>query len=239
MGIASLIRHAHVRLSAGILSVLSIIALTASSACVEDQDFLIVEKAIWFADRETCTLSGSEATPLNMPVDVSFDTRIGMGFWVTNNQSPNPGSNSGINDSEITIETAEVELSFSGGAIEGGSFELTLPSNSVNGGDSTPVLVQVPTEVTDSIRANMTPGEFETLEMAVTFKGRKYGRSGNNKLGEVETRTYVFPFEICMGCLASCGTSEGCMACPTQTEWYGTCGFAQGLPVLHPICATE
>lgn len=237
MGIASPTRHARVRLSAGLTASIlgSIIALTASSACIEDQDFLIVEKAIWFTDRDSCTLTGSEPTPLNMTVDVAFDTRIGMGFWVTNNQTPNPGSNSGIDDSEITVESVDVELSYSGGAIEGASFELTLPNNSVLGGNSTPVFVTAPTEVTDSIRATMSPGEFETLEMAVTFKGRKYGRSGNNKLGEVKTRTYVFPFDICMGCLPSCGTEE-CMPCPTQTEWAGTCGLAQGLPILHPSC---
>jgi hypothetical protein len=203
----------------------------SSSACVQDQDFLVVERAVWF-EGEDCTLSDNSMTPLAMVVDVGFQTRIGMGFVVTNNTSPNPGSNSGIDDSDIAIQSAEVKLSFSGGTVDGGSFEVTLPSNSLLGGNSQAFLVQVPTEVSDSLRASVAPGEFETLEMEVVFKGRKFGQAGNSKLGEVESRAYVYPFEICNGCLADCS----CGACPTESEWLGLCGFAQGTNVISPFC---
>lgn len=220
-------RHARAGLIAGL------IALTVGSACAQDQDFLIIERAVWFGDRESCTLSAGDESPLNMTVDVSFDTRIGMGFVVTNNQSPNPGSNTGIDDSEVVIESAEVNLSFSGGAVSSESFEVTVPTNSIPGGGSEVVLVQIPTEVTQSLRAGMSPGQFETLEMEVVFKARKYGQAGNSKLGEVESRAYTFPFEICLGCLADCNV---CGTCPSATEWVGACGFAQGISVYHPIC---
>lgn len=220
-------------ISGSILAML--VALMGGSGCAQDQDFLIVERALWFADRDACTLTGSEATPLSMPVDVSFDTRIGMAFLITNNQSPNPGSNTGIDDSEVAIQSAEVNLSFSGGAVAGGSFEVTLPNNSIRGGNSETFLVQIPTEVSQSLRAGMVAGQYEILEMEVVFKGRKYGQAGNSKLGEVETRAYTFPFEICMGCLRDCT----CGVCPTANEWVGTCGFAQGMSVYHPICDAE
>lgn len=215
--------------------VASLVALAAGSACVQDQEFLIVENAVWFDDAEDCTLTDSSGVPLTMTVDVSFETRIGIGLIVTNNQSPNPGSNTGVDDSEITLEGAEVTLSFSGGSVSGGSFEATLPSNSIPGGESQTVLVQIPTEVTESLRASMSPGDYETLEMEVVVKGRKYGQAGNSKLGEVQTRAYTYPFEICHGCLADCT----CGTCPTATEWVGTCGFAQGLPVYHPSCNAD
>ncbi|MFO7563705.1 MAG: hypothetical protein R6X02_13740 [Enhygromyxa sp.] len=216
--------------------VAALVALVAGSACVQDQDFLIVERALWFGDRDDCTLGGSQETPLALAVDVSFDTRIGMGFLVTNNQSPNPGSNTGLDDSEVIIESAEVNLAFSGGAVAGGSFEVTLPSNSLGGGQSEAFLIQVPTEVSQSLRGGMTPGQFETLEMEVVFKGRKYGQAGNSKLGEIQSRAYTFPFELCHGCLADCSV---CGVCPSTNEWVGTCGFAQGLPIYHPSCDAE
>jgi hypothetical protein len=224
--------HVRTGLIAGLASIMAL----AASACVQDQDFLIVERAVWFTERDNCTLSDNTESPLNMTADVSFNTRIGMGFIITNNQSPNPGSNTGIDDSEVMIESAEVNLSFSGGAVTGGSYELTIPSNSIAGGDSQVVFVQIPTEVTDSLRAGMSPGQFETLEMEVVFKGRKHGQTGKSKLGRIEARAFTYPIEICHGCLADCSQ---CGTCPTATAWVGTCGFAQGDSVYHPICDAE
>jgi|GEM_PF-2869834 len=235
MGSVAQTSHARVRSCSNFRSGLlaGLIALTAGSACVSDQDFLIVENAVWFGSRDDCTLEASGQAPLAMTADVSFDSRIALGFVVTNNQSPNPGSNTGINDSEVAITSAEVRLSFSGGAIAGSEFEVTVPSDSISGGNSRTFLIQIPTAVTLSIRESMTAGEYETLEMEVTFKGRKYGQAGNSSLGEVATRPYTFPLEICMGCLTYC--DDECQ-CPTPTEWVGTCGFAQELPVYHPAC---
>ena len=207
--------------------------------CVQDQDFLIVERATWFNGRDNCALSNGGDTPLAMAVDVAYDTQIGMAFIVANNQSPNANSNTGIDDSEIQIESAEVNLSFSGGAIEGGSFEAAVPTDSIKGGDSAVFLVRIPTQVTQSLRSAMSglpEGSIETLEMDVVFKGRKTGQAGNTKLGEVETRPYTYPFDICLDCLTDC---DECGTCPTQTEWVGSCGFAQGVSIYHPVCDSD
>jgi hypothetical protein len=227
MAFASLTRHARASF------VLSLGLGALAPACVQEQDFLIVERAVWFDGSDTCTLTASSSTPLTMVADVAFVTRIGMGFVITNKQSPNPGSNTGIDDSEVMLERAEVSLSFSGGAIAGGEFEVTLPSNSIAGGSSQPVLVQIPTAVTDSLRASMSPGQFESLEMQVVFVGRRNGQVGSSRLGEVETRTFTYPIEICNGCLVDC---SDCELCPTPTEWVGVCGFAQDTAVRHPSC---
>lgn len=232
MVFASNLRHARTTLVAGLVG---LVALATGSACVEEQDYLVVERAVWFSDREDCTLSSDSLIPLAMTVDVAFQTRIAMGFVIANNQSPNAGSNSGIDDSDIEVESVEVNLTYSGGAIEGGSFEMPVPNNTIAGGEDLAFLVQAPTEVTDSLRASLTPGQYETLEMEVVFKGRKYGASGGKKLGEVTTRAYTYPFDICLGCLTDCLYCETGV-CPTPVEWSGTCGFAQGLSVYDPVC---
>jgi len=221
--------------------VAGLVALAAASACVQEQDYLNVERAVWFADRDDCTLTADGEIPLAMTVDVSFQTRIAMGFVVANHQTPNAGSNSGIDDSQIEVETVEVRLTYSGGAIPNAEFEMPVPNNSIFGGDELAFLVQAPTEVTEAIRASLTPGQFETLEMEVVFVGRKYGASGGKALGEVKTRAYTYPFDICMGCLADCtclGECSGCL-CPTQIAFDGTCGFAQGLSVISPECLVD
>lgn len=217
--------------------------LTAGSACVQSQDLLVVDRAVWFNGRDNCGLGGSEDTPLAMAVDVKFDTRIGMAFLVTNNQSVNPNSNTGIDDSEVQIETADVNLSFSGGAVSGGSFEVQLPTNQIPGGSSETFLIQIPSSVSESLRATMQglpASSYETLEMEVVFKGRKYGQVGGSKLGVVETPPYIYPFEVCYGCLEYCGDGTACESgaptCPTETEWDGSCGFAQGVSIVHPTC---
>ncbi len=222
-----------------VAALLAVSTLPAATACVQNQDLVIVERAVWFPDRDDCTLG--DDSPLAMTVDVAFDTRIGMGFLIANHQVKNKGSNTGVDDTEIRIDTAEVTLSFSGGGISSDSFEVTVPSNSFSGGETEPHLIQLPASVAESLRETMEglpPGSIEVLEMDVVFKGRRTGQVGNTKLGSVKTPAYTYPFDICLGCLGACGTvDEACAgACPTVTEWVGTCGFAQGLSVVFPTC---
>lgn len=232
MVFASFNRRVHASLVAGLIAV-------SASACVEDQDYLVVERAVWFTDAETCVLSDGEPSPLSMTVDVTFDSRIGMGFLVKNNTTPYENSNSGIDDSEISMESAEVRLSFSGGSFEGSSFEVTLPSQSIGSEETVPFVVEAPVEVTRTLRGMMTPGEIQTLEMEVIFKGRTYGQAGKSKLGTVESRAFTYPFDVCLGCLADCS----CGDCPTADNWVGLCNYAQfasvGLPGCDPDAATD
>lgn len=216
------------------------VGITLGSACVQDQDYLIVENALWFADRDDCELG--DFVPLSMTVDVQYDSQIALGFSLANLQTSNESSNTGVDDSEIKVESVEVRLSFSGGAISESGFELTVPNNAIVGGDSSPFLVQLPLSVTESLRETMQglpPSAIEILEMEVMFKARRSNQVGNSKLGSIETRPYVFPLEICYGCLGFCQSADQCESaetCPAPDAWSGTCGFAQGLPVVHPLC---
>jgi hypothetical protein len=218
-----------------------LMGIVLGSACVPDQDYLIVERAVWFDDRDTCLLG--DETPVAMSIDVSFASPIGMGFLITNNQTSYKNSSTGIDDSEVVMQTADVSLSFSGGAVEGGSFTVTVPSNSVLGGESEPFLIQIPASVNESLRttmASLPPNSIEVLEMEVIFHARRSNQAGNSKLGSITTRPYVFPFDVCFGCLAYCAAPDECSGmetCPTITDWKGTCGFAQGLSIIQPQCA--
>ena len=220
---------------AGLLA--GLMTLTAGTACVQEQDFLIIKNAVWFDT--SCVLSTSANPPLLVNVDVKFDSDIAMGFVISNTQTQNQNSNTGIDDTEIQLEGAEVTLSFSGGAVSPSSFEVPIPTDSISGGGETAALIHLPSEISQSLRATMSAlpaGSVEHLEMEVIFTGHKAGQVGNTKIGLVESRPFTFPFEICYGCLENCD----CGTCPTETEWEGSegsCGFAQRGEIVHPTCA--
>jgi hypothetical protein len=169
-----------------------------------------------------------------------------MAFIVANEQVPNLGSNTGIDDTEVFMETAEVTLSFTGGGVSGNTFEVPIPTNSIPGGESEIFLIQIPADVASSLRTTMAglpAGSIEFLEMEVVFKGRRNGQVGGSKIGVVETRPYSFPFQICHACLGACLAAEECggvagdpLVCPSDMAWSGVCGFAQGLSVIGPGC---
>lgn len=228
-----------------------LMTLTASTACVGEQEFVVVERAIFF-DGDSCLLTDSSPSQAMMTIDVGyFGGSIAMGFVVTNNQVPDSGSASGVDDSEVVLDTAEVTLSFSGGGLAVSSFEVPIPSTSIGSGDTVIHLVEVPSGVADSVRTTMAglgEGSYEYLDMEVIFKGRRMGQVGKGKLGAVETRPFTFPFEICYGCLALCLPATDCggvagdpNVCPAPPNpdilINGLCGHAQGGYVYAQGCS--
>lgn len=235
---------------ARVASLVGLTALTVGSACVQDQELLIVDHAVWPLDAnpgEACAFDPNGDEPAKMTVDVSYETEIGMAFAVFNRTLPNAGSNTGIDDSEIVIETADVVLSFSGGGLSTSSYEYQVPTNSIGGNETRAFLVTIPAEIVRSMRPAVPVGTAETeiLEMEVTFRGRKAGQVGAGKLGEVKARPYTFPFEICNGCLRGCladsecsATAVGLFCADDQLDWIGgTCGYAQGQAIYSSVCS--
>ncbi|EDM74736.1 hypothetical protein PPSIR1_35472 [Plesiocystis pacifica SIR-1] len=211
--------------------------------CVDEQDHLVISRAVWFDARDNCVLSNNTASPLNMVADVSFDTQIGMGFVVENNQIQNAGSNTGIDDSVVQLLSADVTFTYSGGAAPTG-FNSPIPQTSIAGGESDVVLVDIPTSITEQLRGTLSEGVIEVLEMTVVIKARRTDSiSDDGPLGKIETQEFTYPLEICLGCLRYCGApsdSEECVGvCPSTTGFSGTCGYAQGLPVSAPGCEPD
>jgi hypothetical protein len=203
--------------------------VACSLSCASDQDYLIIENAIWASDG--CGLTASSASVASMTVDVAFPGMIGIGLTVTNNLTEYDFSNTGIDDTEIVLETAEVSLSFSGGGISANTIEVAIPTESISGGDSAAILVRVPSDVAMSLAetmANLPENTIETLEMEVVITGHR-SQSGDRKVGAIRSRVFTFPFDVCYGCLATCTCPDGTtQICPTADDWTGTCGFAQG-----------
>lgn len=220
--------------------VLGTVGITLGGACVQDQDYLIVEHALWFSDRDECELG--DMIPLSMTVDVLYESQIAMGFSLANLQTASESSNTGVDDAEVKVESVEVSLSFAGGALSESFFEITVPNTAIPGSESAPFLVQLPLSVTESLRATMQglpSNTIEILEMEVRFKARRSNQVASSKLGSITTRTFVYPLEICYGCLGACLAPDDCDSaetCPSSGSWSGTCGFAQGLAVVHPLC---
>lgn len=231
-------------LHAGLMVCLA--ALVSSTACVDAQEFLLIENAVWLDD--SCMGSSSEALEY-LTADVAFASPLALGFAVTNHRVQNQGSGTNLgDDTEIVLDYAEVNLSFSGGAVGVASFEYQLPTNSVGGGSTTIVLIEFPTEVQGSLSATMgqlPAGSTETLVVEVIIHARTTGSPGSNsRIGAVESRPFLFPMTICYGCLAVCQPAEDCggvegdpAVCPSATAFQTTCGYAQGSSVVAPGCS--
>ena len=226
--------------------------LVGSTACVQDQETLLIERAVWFDD--SCSLSASSSDSLaQLTADVSFEgTQLAFGVVVTNNAYTNPGSNTGLDDSEIFMESIDISLSFSGGGLATSGFNVPLPTDSIRGGGSQSFLIQIPADIVDSVRASMSgsPNTVEILEVEVVFNARKTSSvTENGKLGQIQSRAYVFPMNICFGCLASCKTTTECpdgtpnspegLICPSSTDWRTTCGYAVGDEVVAEACYSD
>jgi hypothetical protein len=111
------------------------VGLALGSACVDDQDLVVVERAVWFTDASTCEITTSDPSPLALVSDVKYEgARVALAVVVTNNQAKNINSNTGLDDAEIELETYDATLSFSAGAVAVSSLEgVTLPNNSIGG----------------------------------------------------------------------------------------------------------
>ena len=223
--------------------------LVGNTGCVQDQETLIIERAVWFDD--SCTLqAGTNSSLASLTADVSFTgTELAFGVIVTNNAITSPGSNTNLDDSEIYMESVDVTLGFSGGGLATSGFNVPLPTDSLRGGDSQTFLIRVPTDVAASISSQLGEGETEILEVEVVFNARKNASvTENGKLGTIQSRAYTFPLNVCNGCLRTCLSAMDCpngtpdangLVCPTADNWAGPCGFAVGGQVVAPECAVE
>lgn len=227
-------------------SLVGLVALATSAACVDSQEYLLIERAVWYSPDSTDCIASSSDTLQSLTADVYFNSPIGLGLVLTNYRVENGGSNSNLNDTEMVLDYAEVNLSFSGGSVASASFDYQLPTTSLFGGDTTIVIIHLPAEVSTSLNASMSalpPNTLERLEVEVIVHARTTGSPGSNsKIGAVQTRPFIFPLDICYQCLTLCVTQDNCggegdaLVCPSPDVWYGACGYAQGGSIYDPTC---
>ena len=224
------------RLSLGLLTALS---ATATGACVDNQEALIVRQAVaWPSSEENGVEVGDCVADPNADLllprgllDVSFGTGYLAPLVVSNNMAPRAADDSpnGIDDSEIRLLEAEVELTIPqapeiADALTASDPTLTnfivpLQSYSLAGGQDNGLLIPVISSaaaqsMAGAVQAGVGGATAYMQALAtITIHGERAVKGG--KYNEIQAREFVFPIDLCYGCLRSCRACiENGVACP-------------------------
>jgi len=218
----------------------------ALGSCARQEESLIVTRALIIESPCTLGLSTSSALARGF-VDLSFVTGYWAGFELKNNliQQPSGSTSSGVDTSEMYIESVDVRLdtpqdSSIIDAVEAVDpalvdYNQILASNSFAGQDSWGEFVEVPQATMDALRnaisAKYSPDVRLTMTMNVTFHAIR----ASNKIGEVDAREFTLPVELCFDCLRDCtGCGAGCST--DESVGVGLCGSAQDGAVVPASC---
>ncbi|MBC8069060.1 MAG: hypothetical protein IAG13_12060, partial [Deltaproteobacteria bacterium] len=227
------------------------VSLTAG--CADNQESLLVLYSPGLGD--DCTVAPGGDTALSSGVlDVLFETPYLMSAVLLNN-TPSQASNAnntGVVTNEIKLLRAEVKLDspsapdlFDG--MDRNNYEFSVPLQTISMPPQTEqgLSVQVVPRVTSTallgVLQGYDPGTRITIRANVEFVG---SRSGNDvgRVGEVKSRDFSFPIEICEGCLLDCSGCPGRVCTPeilSMGVTVGPCGNAQDGPVVPTACAEE
>ncbi len=232
----------------------------SASACVEDQEALIVTHAIPFNEGEACTADPTNTIHLAADVlDVSFDTGYTASFAVRNNLllTGTDGTNTGTEASEMKLTEAIVTLSLPGNAnIQGAldamdstflTYSQPLATESFNGGDVISPFVFIPNSTVEQLRNQMAAAQAQRIQMEMSVQFRALRSSNASRTGVVESRSFELPIELCMGCLRQCASTvtssdqELCSQAACDNGLLpaggGVCGNAQSAPTNPQCCA--
>lgn len=249
----------HMRTSVALTSAALAAACSLFSGCGGDQEAILITHAVPVS--EECV-----ADPTSMVrsagdvVDVSFtNTGFVAALVVVNNltQTGATGTNSGIEASEMKVTDAIVDLSMpSNPAIIDAvrlqdasfvNFSLPLASNSFVGQESIAVFVSVPPSTLQAIAGQMQNAGVDRAQMIMSTSIRAQRASNSSKSGIIESRTFEYPVEVCLGCLRACEPQAddptACTAdvCTNEPDYVagGSCGNAQTKAVLPECCGGE
>ncbi len=195
-----------------------------STSCADDQEYLLIDHAIWWSD--DCTLDADGAIVDGQIGDVALGLPFGVGLSIENNLVQNGGSNTNLDDTEIKLERATVSLSLLGddGSIDSlaasnpglFSFETPIQSLSLRGGEARPVVVNIPASTVDALASVVPVDGSQTLIISTQI----IGEHQSHKIGTVESREFTTTMNLCNGCLATTCSGEGIVP--------GACGYGIG-----------
>lgn len=242
------------------------LAAMMSAGCAQEQESLIVLH-VPFEDAGECTIDGSNDTIRSEGLlDVQFGTSYSMPVILLNQLQGQTAmmTNNQIDNGELQLIDADVTLSIPqtpeliDAVVDANDdsfvdFTVDLSSVSLASGGRTPVSVEVisqPTSVAlaDEMRRTNPTGSPRLLATTVFHARRTGNRVG--KVGEIESRAFVFPITLCLGCLYTCSGCAGMEpdfinACfesapdPTiagGSTGYYNCGRAQDFPIGPSYC---
>jgi len=201
---------------------LSVAAVMATGCASEQESLIVLHAARWDTPGE-CLVDGANDTALtNGVLDVAFGTSYEMPVVLLNQLQGQTAmmTNNQVDNSELQLTGADVVLSMPQApevlervAAQNESnvdFSVDLSTISLGGeerqGFLIPIVSQPASEAfADAIRAELSPESRPTLVATTVFRAR---RTGNRvgKVGEIESRAFSFPLELCLGCLYTCSS---------------------------------
>ena len=256
------------RISRLFLGLATALSATATGACVDNQEALIVRHAVaWPSSEENGVEVGeckvdpnSDTILIGGILDVSFGTGYEAPLVVSNNMASRSAEDSpnGIDDSEVRLLEAEVELTIpqapeiadaltaSDPALT--NFVIPMQSYSVVGGADVGLSIPVISAAAASSMASAVEAGVGGVATAyiqalatITIHGERAVKGG--KYNEVQAREFVYPINLCYGGLRSCrACTENGVTCPdnlfdpTLTFSGGVCRNAQDFTMSPTVC---
>lgn len=231
----------------------ALLGALASFGCAGEQESLIVLHSPAWNDEGDCVVDPGNDTALALGVlDVSVRTPYMLPVILQNQLVADEASSNGIDNGEMQLRSADVVLSMAQqpeiiDALEAQDpalvdFNTPLPTVSLPSGSRQGILLEVVSraaaEALDAEIAALDTGSRPILSVEVTINARRTGNAVGG-IGEVAAREYIFPIQICSGCLLTCATCAG-QQCPLETSGMGVvggvCGNAQDLPYAPIGC---
>lgn len=227
----------------------------ALGGCADQEESLIVLHAVAWPESGECFVdAGSDTT---IPRGVA-DLSVGTGYLaplVLLNQLPTSGqTNTGIENNEMQLRSVEVDLAMPQApeiidALEAQneafvSFEQNLASDSIGPGERHAASVDLITSPAAAVMSEQIRNAFPdqpnvrlVVEATVVYKALQTGNTVG-RFSEVEAREYVFPVEVCNGCLIDCSACPmGACPSPLGALQGGVCGNLQDLPATPAACS--
>lgn len=176
-----------------------VLVSSLGSGCADDQELFVIRQAASLDDE--CVVD--DTIPLAIEaIDVDVAAPFAIAFVLENLQQQNGQSNTNIaDDGELKLETAEVRFTPSDGGLEL-SYEITLASTSLPSGSTLGISIPFPSSVTQELAA-LAPadGSISIVEMGVVIIADRTSQVANGKLGQVRSREFVLPVQLCDGCV--------------------------------------
>lgn len=219
----------------------AVLLAVGTGGCADGDPSLIAVGSPAFQQGE-CFADPNSSTFLQLGVlDVAYGTAYTLPVVVRNNLRARASkTSSGVDDSELQLSNVEVSLAMDqapdvlrrvrdeDSAFV--SFSATVPSMSLKGGEETGVIIDVISDGASrafrSAMMDLLPeGARPTIEAELVFHATRPG--SGSRLGDIESREYTFPIDLCIGCLPV--TCETCPdeQCPPNAVFAGICGNAQ------------
>lgn len=227
-----------------------------TAGCAQEQEALIVQNAV-STGAMGCVVDPNATPLLNGVLDMYFGSPYVLLLALQNQLSPQSAdmSNGGIDNSEMQLQSADVRITSDQipgviDALEAQNealvdFSVPLASDSLGGGEVQGVAVEViPRATTEALREQfgshpeLPEGAVPRITVEVIFHARRTGNAVGG-VGDVESRLYQYPIDLCVGCLldfSGCEDGEPIPNPPYNGFEGGECGSTQNRLWGPPGC---